>query len=127
MLQQKNAFELEDTIRDELFTRVLSYRLYPKGEGRRVVAELKPPISLAQLLPQVLAWHELECACPAQGLAKLHSEEARSKHTLRLDSVNADVLELAEDLLDNSRVDENSLGDDVLDQRRLRWTIFCRG
>ena len=85
-----------------------------------------PPISLAQL-PQVLAWHELECApCPAQGLAKLHSEEARAKHPLRLDSVNADVLELAEDLLDQFRMDENSLGDDVLDQERLGWTSFGR-
>ena len=25
--------ELEDTIRDEFFTRVLSYRIYPKGEA----------------------------------------------------------------------------------------------
>ena len=32
-LQQTSAFELEDTIRDEFFIRVLSYRLYPKGEA----------------------------------------------------------------------------------------------
>ena len=96
------------------------------SEGRRGVAELKPPISLAQL-PQVLAWHELECAPSVTGLAKLDIEEARAKHAFRLDSLNADVLELAEDLLNNFRVDENSLGDDVLDQRRLRWTTFCRG
>ena len=46
------------------------------SEGRRGVAEL----SLAQL-PQVLAWHELECApSPAQSLAKLDSEEPRAEN-----------------------------------------------
>ena len=84
------------------------------SEGRRGVAEL----SLAQL-PQVLAWHELECAPSVTGLAKLDIEEARAKHALRLDIFNADLLELVEDLLDNVRVDENVLGNDVLDQGRL--------
>ena len=75
------------------------------SEGRRAVAEL----SLAQL-PQVLAWHELECApCPAQGLAMLHSEEPCAKHAFRLDSLNADVLELGKDLLHNFRVHVNVL------------------
>ena len=92
------------------------------SEGRRGVAEL----SLAQL-PQVLAWHELECVPSATALAKLDSEEARAKHALRLDIFNADLLELVEDLLDNVRVDENVLGNDVLDQGRLLSTTFCRG
>ena len=92
------------------------------SEGRRGVAEL----SLAQL-PQVLAWNELECAPSITGLAKLDIEEARAKHALRLDIFKADLLELVEDLLDNMRVDENVLGNDVLDQGRLRWTTFCRG
>ena len=74
------------------------------SEGRRGVAEL----SLAQL-PQVLAWHELECAPSVTGLAKLDIEEARAKHALRLDSLNADVLELGKDLLHNFRVHENVL------------------
>ena len=91
-----------------------------------MIAELKPPISLAQL-PQVLARDELECVPSITGLAKLDFEEARAKHALRLDIFNADLLILVEDLLDNVRVDENSLGDDVLDQGRLRWTTFCRG
>ena len=56
----------------------------------------------------------------------LHSEEPCAKHAFRLDSLNADVLELAEDLLDQFRMDENSLGDDVLDQERLGWTSFGR-
>ena len=58
---------------------------YIRRGCRRVVAELKPPISLAQL-PQVLAWHELECAPSVTGLAKLDIEEARAKHAFRLDS-----------------------------------------
>ena len=91
------------------------------SEGRRGVAEL----SLAQL-PQLLAWHELECAPSVTGLAKLDIEEARAKHALRLDIFNADLLELVEDLLDNVRVDENVLGNDVLDQGRLLSTTFCR-
>ena len=74
------------------------------SEGRRGAAEL----SLAQL-PQVLAWHELECAPSVTGLAKLDIEEARAKHALRLDSLNADVLELGKDLLHNFRVHENVL------------------
>ena len=74
------------------------------SEGRRGVAEL----SLAQL-PQVLAWHELECAPSVAGLAKRDIEEARAKHALRLDSLNADVLELGKDLLHNFRVHENVL------------------
>ena len=91
------------------------------SEGRRGVAEL----SLAQL-PQLLAWDDLECALGVTGLAKLDIEEARAKHALRLDMFNADLLELVEDLLDNVRVDENVLGNDVLDQGRLLSTTFCR-
>ena len=59
------------------------------SEGRRGAADL----SLAQL-PQVPAWHELECAPSVTGLAKLDIEEARAKHALRLGSLNADLLEL---------------------------------
>ena len=92
------------------------------SEGRRGVAEL----SLAQL-PQLLAWQELEYALSVTGLAKLDIEEARAKHVLRLDIFNADLLELVEDLLDNVRVDENVLGNDVLDQGCLLPTTFCRG
>ena len=91
-----------------------------------MIAELKPPISLAQLL-QVLAWHELECAPPpAQSLAKLDSEEPRAENAFRLDSLQANLLELPEDLLDNFRVDENVLGNDILDQGRLVLTRFGR-
>ena len=92
------------------------------SEGRRGAAEL----SLAQL-PQFLAWRELECAPGVRGLAKLDIEEARAKHALRLDIFDADLFELVEDLLDNVRVDENVLGNDVLDQGRLLSTTFCRG
>ena len=92
------------------------------SEGRRGVAEL----SLAQL-PQLLAWQELEYALSVTGLAKLDIEEARAKHAFRLDTLHADLLELVEDLLDNFRVDENVLGNDVLDQGRLLSTTFCRG
>ena len=74
------------------------------SEGRRGVAEL----SLAQL-PQLLAWQDLEYALSVTGLAKLDIEEARAKHALRLDSLNADVLELGKDLLHNFRVHENVL------------------
>ena len=77
------------------FSSVCYHIDYIRRRGGRVVAELKPPISLAQLLPQVLAWHELECtACPAQGLAKLYSEESRAKDAFRFDSLSADVLQL---------------------------------
>ena len=92
------------------------------SEGRRGVAEL----SLAQL-PQVLAWHELECAPSVTGLAKLDIEESRAKHVLRLDIFNTDLLELVEDLLDNARVDENVFGNAVLDYGRLLSATFCRG
>ena len=92
------------------------------SEGRRGVAEL----SLAQL-PQLLAWQELEYALSVTRFAKLDIEEARAKHVLRLDIFNADLLELVEDLLDNVRVDENVLGNDVLDQGSLLSTTFCRG
>ena len=92
------------------------------SEGRRGVAEL----SLAQL-PQLLAWQELEYAPSVAGLAKLDIEETRAKHAFRLDSLNADVLKLVEDLLDNFRVNESVLGDDVLDQGSLLSTRFCRG
>ena len=92
------------------------------SEGRRGVAEL----SLAQL-PQVLAWHELECAPSVTGLAMLDSEEPCAKHAFRLYIFNADLFELVEDLLDNFRVNESVLGDDVLDQGSLLSTTFCRG
>ena len=90
---------------------------YIRRGCNRVIAELKPPISLAQLL-QALAWQYLDCAPSVTGLAKSHSEEAHAKHALRLDSLNAHVLELVEDLLYNFRVDENVLGDDILDRCR---------
>ena len=96
------------------------------SESRRVVAHLKPPISLAQL-PQFLAWHELKCAPSVTGLAMLDSEEPCAKHTFRLDSLNADFLKLAEDLLNNFGVDESVLGNDILDQGRMRSTTFFRG
>ena len=51
------------------------------------------PRSLAHLL-QILAWQDLDCAPSVTGLAKLDIEEARAKHALRLDSLNADLLEL---------------------------------
>ena len=94
------------------------------SESRRVVAQLKPPISLAQL-PQVLAWHELECAPSTASLVMLHSEESRAENARRLDSFHTNLLELIENLLDNVRGDENVLGNDVLDQGRLLSTTFC--
>ena len=90
---------------------------YIRRGCKRVIAELKPPISLAQL-PQVLAWQDLDCAPSVTGLAKSHSEEAHAKHALRLDSLNAHVLELVEDPLDNFRIDEYVFGNDILDRCR---------
>ena len=99
-----------------------------------------PQNSLAKLL-QSLAWQDLERATfryclsdvlPAQldacftGLAEHHCDKAHAKHPLRLYLLHTNVLELAQDFLDNVRVNERFLRDDVFQQGCPGCTILVR-
>ena len=97
-------------------------------QGDIVPLECLPAIAcvLGIFVNAHLNWRDQRLHACFAGLAKLESEESNAKHSLPLDSFHANVLELAQDLLDNMRVNEGFLGDYIFLQGCPGCTILVR-